>query len=46
MALLHVWAALVSVDASQLSFFSFVYFSFAQLSPFFPRLLKLIQTWE
>jgi len=29
MALLHVWGALVSVDAFQISLFSFVYFPFA-----------------
>jgi len=43
MALLHIWAALVSVDAFQLSLFNFVYFPFAQLSPFSPRILKLSQ---
>jgi len=43
MTLLHVWEALVSVDAFQLSLFSFVYFPSAQLSPFFPMIMKLTQ---
>jgi len=38
---LQIWATLVSVDAFQLSLFSFVYFPFAQSSPFSPRFLKL-----
>jgi len=38
--------ALMSFGAFQLSFFSFVYSSFAQPSPFFPRILKLTQIWE
>jgi len=43
---LRVWAAMVSVDALQLSLFSFVYFLFAQLSPFSPKNLKLTPFWE
>jgi len=33
-------------SAFQLSIFIFVYSPFAQLSPFFPRTLKLTQTWK
>jgi len=46
LAFLRIWATLASVDAFQLSLFSFVYFPLVQLSPFFPRILKLTQIWE
>jgi len=41
LSFLRIWATLVSVDAFQLSLFSFIYSPSAQSSSFSPRILKL-----